>query len=358
MTEKNGYTVRTAPLYLPEGALTLPQQFCQSIGLRGDAAAAVYRMAAENRQYCANLRGLETAMAEGRILEAVVGLCDCQTMALTVDLGGIRAVLPREELLYPWDGRPIRDIAAITRVGKPVQFLIQRILRSERGEVTAYLSRRLAQEECIRQFLAHRSPGDLLPIRVTHLEPFGAFADVGCGVISLLPIDAISVSRISHPRDRFHAGQFLPALIRQIDTAAGRITLTHKELLGTWSENAAMFAPCQTVPGIVRSVEEYGIFVELAPNLAGLAEYRNDVNPGEGYSVYIKSITPERMKIKLNLIDPIEPGNAETAPLQYFFPASDHMTYWRYSPESCPRRIETAFAKEEKPLRQEEVRYC
>ena len=224
--------------------------------------------------------------------------------------------------------------------------------------MTAYLSRRLAQEECIRQFLAHRSPGDLLPIRVTHLEPFGAFADVGCGVISLLPIDAISVSRISHPRDRFHAGQFLPALIRQIDTAAGRITLTHKELLGTWSENAAMFAPCQTVPGIVRSVEEYGIFVELAPNLAGLAEYRDDVNPGEGYSVYIKSITPERMKIKLNLIDPIEPGNAEAAPLQYFFPASDHMTYWRYSPESCPRRIETAFAKEEKPLRQEEVRYC
>ena len=68
-------------------------------------------------------------MAEGRILEAVVGLCDCQTMALTVDLGGIRAVLPREELLYPWDGRPIRDIAAITQVGKPVQFLIQRILR-------------------------------------------------------------------------------------------------------------------------------------------------------------------------------------------------------------------------------------
>lgn len=402
MTEKNGYATRCASLYLPEGALSLPRQFCQALGLRGETAAAVCRMAAENRQYCANLRGLEAAMAQGRILEAVVGLCDCQTMALTVELCGIRAVLPREELLYPWDGRPVRDIAAITRVGKPIQFKIQRILRGERGEVTAYLSRRLAQEECIRQYLSRRVPGDLLPIRVTHLEPFGAFADVGCGVISLLPIDAISVSRISHPRDRFHPGQFLPALIRQIDPAAGRITLTHKELLGTWAENAAMFAPCQTVPGIVRSVEEYGIFVELAPNLAGLAEYRADAVPGEGYSVYIKSITPERMKVKLTLIDPIEPGSAEPSPLRYFFPPADasgmplnpsgmpsdasgmpsdasgmpmnpsgmpsdasgmpgmsgHMTYWRYSPESCPRRIETAFAREGDPLRREEARCC
>lgn len=358
MTEKNGYLSRTAHVYVPEGTLSLPQQFCQAIGLQGEAAALVYRMAAENRQYCANLQGLETAMAEDRILEAVVGLCDCQTMALTLDLGGIRAVLPREELLYPWDGRPIRDIAAITRVGKPVQFKIQRILHNERGEMTAYLSRRLAQEECIRQSLAHRCPGDLLPIRVTHLEPFGAFADVGCGVISLLPIDAISVSRISHPRDRFHPGQFLPALIRQIDTAAGRITLTHKELLGTWSENAAMFAPFQTVPGIVRSVEEYGIFVELAPNLAGLAEYRADVTPGEGYSVYIKSITPERMKVKLTLIDPIEPSRADPTPLRYFFPASDHMAYWRYSPENCIRRIETAFTSEGSATQTEEVHYC
>mgnify|MGYP004631879693 FL=1 len=127
--------------------------------------------------------------------------------------------------------------------------------------------------------------------------------------------------------------------------------------------------------------KEYGIFVELAPNLAGLAEYRADAVPGEGYSVYIKSITPERMKVKLTLIDPIEPGSAEPAPLRYFFPPADasgmpsdasgmpsdasempgmsgHMTYWRYSPESCPRRIETAFAREGDPLRREEARCC
>mgnify|MGYP002230072907 FL=1 len=45
--------------------------------------------------------------------------------------------------------------------------------------------------------------------------------------------------------------------------------LTLRELLGTWSENAACFAAGETVVGIVRSVEEYGVFIEIAPNLAG-----------------------------------------------------------------------------------------
>lgn len=47
----------------------------------------------------------------------------------------------------------------------------------------------------------------------------------------------------------------------------GRIVLTLRELLGTWSENAACFAPGETVVGIVRSVEDYGVFIEIAPNL-------------------------------------------------------------------------------------------
>ena len=41
--------------------------------------------------------------------------------------------------------------------------------------------------------------------------------------------------------------------------------------------------------GVVRSVESYGIFVELTPNLAGLAEPREGVRVGQHAGVYIKS---------------------------------------------------------------------
>ena len=91
-----------------------------------------------------------------------------------------------------------------------------------------------------------RKTGDIIDAKVTHLESFGAFCDIGCGNIALLPIDAISVSRISHPKDRFTVGDSIKVIIKSI-AEDGKITLSHKELLGTWEENAAMFAPGQTV---------------------------------------------------------------------------------------------------------------
>ena len=93
---------------------------------------------------------------------------------------------------------------------------------------------------------------------------------MGCGISALLPIDCLSVSRIASPADRVEVGQQLLCAIKNRDEQ-GRIVLTLRELLGTWSENAACFAAGETVVGIVRSVEDYGVFVEIAPNLAGLA---------------------------------------------------------------------------------------
>ena len=142
------------------------------------------------------------------------------------------------------------------------------------------------------------SPGDILPCTVTHIEPFGAFCDVGCGISALLPIDCMSVSRISSPADRVSVGQQILCAIKNRD-AQGRFVLTIRELLGTWAENAARFTVGETVVGIVRSVEEYGTFVEIAPNLAGLAESCTGLAPGQAVSVYIKNILPEKMKIKL-----------------------------------------------------------
>ena len=128
----------------------------------------------------------------------------------------------------------------------------------------------------MREYIEFLSPGDIVDVRVSHIESFGVFCDIGAGISALMPIDCISVSRIPHPSARFFVGQKIKAIVKSKDLQ-GRITLTHKELLGTWEENASLFSVGETVPGIVRSVENYGIFVELTPNLAGLAEFNPDV---------------------------------------------------------------------------------
>ena len=152
---------------------------------------------------------------------------------------------------------------------------------------------------------------------MTHLESFGAFVDLGCGFTSLIPLENISVARIDHPSARFHVDQDILAVVTDIDRESCRFYLSHKELLGTWLENAAAFAPGDAVPGIVRGVREYGVFVELTPNLSGLTDWRGDLIPGDAVSVYIRSIRPETRKIKLQVIENLGPAQ-EPGALTYF----------------------------------------
>jgi len=292
--------------------------------------------------------GIERAMRAGVILEAPVLLCDGQ-MNLHVDLGCMRGVIPKEEAVFCRPGEAVKDIAVITRVGKTAAFKVTAIEEKD-GEPFAVLSRRAAQSACYSLYLSALSPGDIIPARVTHLENYGAFVDVGCGIASLLPIDCISVSRITHPRDRLFCGMPLDVVVKSIDRDTGRIFVTLKELLGTWEENAARFEPGQTVVGTVRSIESYGIFVELAPNLAGLAELRGSggrpvrASVGEAAAVYIKSILPERMKVKLVIVDAY-PADKRPETLRYYIDRkkTPHLSYWEYSPASSSRLIETVF---------------
>ena len=210
----------------------------------------------ENRAALQTPASLAEAMRDGKILEAKAVMCDSKHN-LIVDLKFMRGLIPREEGALGIKDGTVRDIAILSRVNRPVCFLVEDFTRDEYGRITALLSRRAAQEKCREEFVRRLSPGDVINARITHIEPFGVFADIGCGIVSLLPIDSISVSRIEHPRERFMVGMDIRAVVKCRESA--RVTLSHKELLGTWEENAARFRPGETVGGIIRSIESYGL---------------------------------------------------------------------------------------------------
>lgn len=293
-----------------------------------------------NKAYTSSLYMLEKAMKRGIILEGVAKKCDCTDMSLKIDFGFCEGIIPRSEAMTASAGS--KDIAVISRVGKPVCFKVQSINQVS-GRPVAMLSRKEAQEECESYFVSRLTPGEIIPATVTHLDSFGAFVDIGCGIISLICIDSISVSRIFHPSDRLRTGQRLMAVVKNRDRETGRLYMSLRELLGTWEENAAEFEPLTTVPGIVRSIEPYGIFVELAPNLAGLAEVRGDVYPGDYCSVYIKNILPDRMKVKLVIIDTCLAGTPPS--LKYYVDTDKvkRLTHWVYSPPGARKTVETVF---------------
>ena len=295
---------------------------------------------AENKDALSSRAALREAYMSGKILEARAVMCD-KEHNLHVDLGAMKGIIPREEGALGIEDGSVRDIAIISRVNKPVVFKITSFQKDENGEVYALLSRRAVQKECMEEYISKLTPGCIIDAVVTHMESFGVFADIGAGISALMPIDSISVSRIPHPSARFNAGQKIKAVVKSIDET-GRITLSYKELLGTWEENANLFKAGETVPGIVRSVERYGIFVELRPNLAGLAEYVPGVVPGQHASVYIKNLIPERMKVKLIIVDSFD-AQYPNEPPEYFVD-SDYIDRWVYSPDCCEKRIETVFS--------------
>lgn len=293
---------------------------------------------AENQYYISSAEGLTEAMKSDIILEARVSVCT-GSHDLIVNLPCAKGIIEREEGAVGIAEGKTRDIALISRVNKIVCFKVLRLETDENGFITAILSRKSAQEECISAYISRLQSGDIIEAKVTHLEQFGSFVDIGCGIPSLIPIDAISVSRISHPSDRLSVGQMICAVVRSNENS--RICLSHKELLGTWEENVSEFEAGETVSGIVRSVESYGIFVELAPNLAGLAELRDGITEGMQVSVYIKAIIPEKMKIKLVIVDTCEEHSC-SSPFIYRF-SGEHMSKWRYSPVQADKLIESIF---------------
>lgn len=276
-----------------------------------------------------SLTALKSAQEEGTVLEAPVLRCDT-AHTLHVSLNGIRGQIPRSEAVAPWISGASRDIAILSRVGKQTCFTVKDVYADEKGAPVALLSRKDAQEQAMEFFLSHLTPGMVLTCLVTRLESFGVFLDIGCGIIAMLPIERISISRIAHPRDRFYEGQKILAAVWSINREQRRITMTHRELLGSWMENASHFQPGETVRGIVRSIKEYGSFIELTPNLSGLADARENLSPGDHLSVFIKSIRPERMKIKLQVIEKLPPLE-EPEPPRYQI-TDGTLEHWVYSP--------------------------
>lgn len=282
---------------------------------------------------------LAQALTRGEVMQATALAFDRQ-QRLRLDLNGQPAYMEHDDCADGIDSGQVREIAVLTRVGRPTCFMIT----GAPGADGAWrLSRRLAQRRCREEYLDRLQPGDILPCRVTHIESFGAFCDVGCGISALLPIDCLSVSRIQSPADRVQLEEDLFCVIKSRDEQ-GRLVLSLRELLGTWQENAGRFAVGETVVGIVRSIEDYGVFIEIAPNLAGLAERTEGLRLGQPVSVYIKSILPDKMKLKLVIV------NRELSePLRFALPYTQtegHIDRWVYSTPFSRKHIETEFETE------------
>lgn len=258
-----------------------------------------------------------------RIFHALCIQCDAQHN-LHIDLGALRGIIPRSEAAL----ENSHESAVLSRVGKPVCFQVLGLCANG----TLLLSRRAAQQEARNYFFQSLRPGDILPARVQCIAPFGVFCDIGCGFSALMRLNRCCISRLPAPGSLFCTGQEIRAAVLGIDNRQGIIHLTGRELLGTWEENTRQYLQGQIVPGIARSILPYGIFVELQPNLSGLAEPTAGIAPGDPVCVNIRAILPEKHKVKLTILEKLPALLPRKYPEYYI--TSGHIGKWEYFPGS------------------------
>ena len=242
---------------------------------------------------------LTSAISTGEILQAKVNKCD-SNYNLYVDLGNsLIGVIPREEVEavnIDETGFPKPNIC-MSKVNKFVQFKVKDV--DSRNNFI--LSRRAVGEDALNWITNELQEGMVVNGIVKSMQPYGVFVEIGGGIVGLLHIEDISVARIKTPAERLKIGQKINVIIKCIDKKLERVILTYKELLGTWEDNVKDFCEGETVTGIARETEKSknGIFVELKPNLVGMAEYKDGIEYGQNVDVYIKKIIPDKKKIKL-----------------------------------------------------------
>ena len=236
-------------------------------------------------------------------LQGIVSGCDDNYNLYIKFENGLQGKIPREEveaIKINESGIPKENLC-VGKVHKFVQFKIKDI----DNENELILSRKQVQNEAIDWIKQDLKEGQKVDGIVKNIKPYGAFVEIGGGIVGLIHIEDLSVARIQTPYERLKVGQKAQVMVKSINRKQGKITLSYKELLGTWEENAKNFKEGMTVKGIVRETEknQNGIFVELTPNLVGMTEYTEGLQYGQEVDVYIRKIDYDKKKVKLAVIN-------------------------------------------------------
>ncbi|GBD29111.1 30S ribosomal protein S1 [bacterium HR32] len=200
---------------------------------------------------------LETALREGHILHAMV--VDRVKGGVVVDVG-LRGFVPGSHIdLTRVRGRRFENL-----VGESVPLKVIEIDR-ERNRVILSHKQAVEEERARRKEELFRTlrEGDEVEGVVRRITDFGVFVDLG-GVDALLPISEMAWTYIKHPSEAVRRGQTLRLRVIRVDPAAGKISLSLKQVLpDPWVDIRSRYREGDVVRGKVVRLAPSGAFVRL-----------------------------------------------------------------------------------------------
>jgi len=239
---------------------------------------------------------------EGTVVKEVKG-------GFEVKLGGsVRAFCPFSQMGLR------RDEPSAEIIGKSMSFNISEYAESGRNIV---LSRREIldgeRQEKIRALQASLQEGMKVRGKVTSIQKFGAFVDIG-GVEGLLPVSEIAWSRTEKVGDVLSVGQEVEVILKKLDWEQQRFSFSLKDALPDPWELAVDSYPAGSYHnGTVSRLAPFGAFVTLAQGVDGLIHIsklgagrrlshpREVLKEGQSVEVQIEAVDRAQRKISLAL---------------------------------------------------------
>lgn len=200
-----------------------------------------------------------------KILEANKG-------GLMVEINNVMGFLPVSQLSlehYPRveDGDKNKILSVLqTYVGS---FFDVQIITADSEEEKLIVSEKAVFEKEMENRLSQLKIGQVVDGTVTGVVDFGAFVKFG-DLEGLVHISELAWQRIENPKDIVKVGQRVSAKVISIDK--GRVSLSIKQLQADpWLEAVKKYQIGQKVKGKVTKIMPFGVFVELDPDIQGLA---------------------------------------------------------------------------------------
>jgi len=266
---------------------------------------------------------LSQLQASGEVTE--VEILDANKGGLMIKLFGVSGFLPVSQLSpekYPRvpggdKGRILEVLKSYVGKKFPVK-----VLDAQERDNKLIVSEKAAWEEQQRHVLAKYKIGDTVEGKITATTDFGAFVEFGEKLEGLIHISEIAWQRIDNPADFLQIGQKISAQIIGIE--GSKLFLSIKKLQkDPWSDVETKYQVGQTVSGKVLKVNPFGLFVELDPDIHGLAHVSElasqgltpaDIaKPGDTLEFKIISIEPQNHRLGLSLSnDKVQTPKAKT----------------------------------------------
>lgn len=185
-------------------------------------------------------------------------------------------------------------------------------INKEKQEIS--LGMKQAQPNPWDQVAERYPPGAIVTGTVRNLANYGAFIELEEGVDGLLHVSDMSWTRkISHANEMLKKGDQVTCVILSVDQERKRIALGLKQLQeDPWESHILnKYKPGELVRGKVTKITNFGVFVELEPELEGLlhvselADHKIDspesfVKVGQELEVRILRVDPVERKIGLS----------------------------------------------------------